>query len=155
QTSVKLNREQGQLVLTLDGRPQFAFANTGSLAADGMKIYLRELQGATAAGMGFLVANGDGKIEVVPDRIIAAGHVDIQSPRITGRRTQLFVAFRMQPAPAAGAAVTPNAATGQPQQQSLADRLTGGGAPANGQQQTFQIDADRMQLEVAAHGKNA
>ncbi|MCI0333303.1 MAG: hypothetical protein L0228_08785 [Planctomycetes bacterium] len=155
QTLVDLSREKGQPVLSLDGRPQFAFAAAGSLTADTMKVYLRELQGDAPAGVGIPVSAGEGggKLQITPDRLIATGRVDIQSPRLTGRTQELLVAFRSQPVVAAAegaAGITPT----QPSQGSFADKLTGGAATGS-QQQIFHIDADRIGLEVQTHGKSA
>lgn len=168
QKLVDLSREQGQPVLSLDGRPQFAFATTGSLTADTMKIYLREVQSDTPAGAGLTVktSDGAGTVQVVPHRIHAKGHVDIQSPRLTGRTGELLVMFRPEPvaatgaasgatsaAPGAAAATAGEATTAPVPSQSLTQRLTGGAPGAS--QQVFHIDCDRMQLEVQNRGETA
>jgi lipopolysaccharide export system protein LptA len=156
QTLIDLSREKGQPVLTLDGRPQFAFGPAGALTADQMKVYLRELQSDAPAGIGIPVSGGhDGeKLQVVPDRINARGAVDIQSSRLTGRTTELLVTFRPEPiaaVPAAGApAITPTATP----QSSFADKLTGGGAGGSSQQ-VFHIDSDAIKLDVQMVGQSA
>jgi len=160
QTLIDLSREKGQPVLTLDGRPQFAFAAAGALTADRMKVYLRELQSDAPAGLGIPVSSGDDgeKLQIVPDRINASGAVDIQSPRLTGRTAELLVTFRPQPiavAPAPGAAaIAPTTPPQAPPQTSFADKLTGGGAGGSSQQ-VFHIDSDAMKLDVQLNGKSA
>ncbi len=158
QTLVDLSREKGQPVLSLDGRPRFAFASAGSLTADTMKVYLRELQGDAPAGVGIPVSAGEGgKRQITPDRLIATGRVEIQSPRLTARTGEFLDAFLSQPvvaAPVENAVGAADVAPAQPTQGSFADKLTGGAA-AGAQQQIFHIDADRMELEVQTHGKSA
>jgi hypothetical protein len=118
------------------------------------------LQGAAPTGVGIPVSGGDdgAKLQVVPDRIDARGAVDIQSPRLTGRTTELLVTFRPEPvavAPAPGAAaITPTAAPQAAPQSSFADKLTGGGAGGSSQQ-VFHIDSDAIKLEVQLVGQTA
>jgi hypothetical protein len=151
QTFVELDRENGQPVLKMDGRPQFAFASFGSLTADAMKVYVRELHDAPAdSGISVSTGKGQEKLQITPDRILAQGRVEIQSPQLTGRTGELFVTFRPAVPAAAGAAAAPApAAPG-----SFASQFTAG--PTNGaSRQVFHIVADRMKLEAQAQGKSA
>jgi hypothetical protein len=151
QTMVDMNRQNGQLVLTLDGRPQLAFADAGSLTADNMRVYLRELEGKQATAIGVPIAAGGqgGKLQVVPDRLEATGRVDIRSARFTGRTAQLLVRFHIQPA------LTGNAAA-------VASSNTPGGvatrfnatSPVAKPGQAFHIDTDKMELEVQLQGES-
>ena len=90
QTSVQLGRDKGQPVLALDGRPKIAFAGTGSLSADQIRLYLRELEGKGSEGI--VVGGGSGdaqnKLHLAPDRMLAAGHVEIASPQFTAQRSR-------------------------------------------------------------------
>jgi hypothetical protein len=158
QSMIDLTRENGQPVLGLEGRPQFAFGSTGALTADRMKIYLRELatqrDKANQAGITVSAGSGGGEIQLIPDRLVAAGNVEIQSPRLTGRTGELAVSFKIEAPPtvlaqqqdAAGAAGTPS--------ESLADKLSRGIA-AGPMQPMFELSSDRMKLDVALKGKSA
>ena len=122
---------------------------SGSLTADQMTVYLRELEGKSATTVGLPLsggAEGDGKLQVVPDRLVATGRVDIQSAQLTGRTGELLVTFRIQPQTAGGAA--PEAGG------SLAGPLNGGPARRR-QKQAFHIDTDKMQMEVHLQGQSA
>lgn len=149
QTTVDLNREKGQPVLALDGRPQLAFADAGSLTADRIKVYLRELEGnATAAGLPITGgASGGSKLQVAPDRLAAAGRVEIQSAQLTGRTAELLATFRIQPD-------APDGATADSTAGGLGGRLNLS-APGGPSAQAFHIDADKMRLEVSLKGKSA
>jgi len=168
QTMVDLNHKNGQPVLTLDGRPQFAFAATGALTADHIEVYLRELHqtddaphGKTtndatpsAGGVPFSIEAAGGKVRIVPDRIVARGNVDIQSPRLLGRTGELNVVFKAETAAASesayGAAAKPAPKPGP----TLTDKLIGGIA-GGVVQQVFQLSSDTMKLDVALRGQSA
>jgi hypothetical protein len=169
QTMVDLGRENGQPVLTLEGRPHFVFAATGALTADHLKIYLHELhqkdaaakgealqRAAKAGGIPISVDAGDGNVQITPDRIIARGNVDIQSPRMIGRTGELNVIFKPDSAAIADAAAGQQAAdtpTEKPAE-SLAEKLTRG-ISAGPLQQVFQLSSDKMTLDVAIKGPTA
>jgi hypothetical protein len=148
QKTIDLGREQGQPVLMLDGRPQLAFASAGSLTADRLKVYLRELEQDAPKELGVSVSNsGDAKnLRIAPDRLIAEGNVDIQSSRLAGRTNDLLVTFRSQ------LAAPENAASEQPAGGSLANTLT---TPAGGQQSNFHVDSETMRMEVQMQGQSA
>jgi phage gp45-like len=153
QRSVELGREHGQPVLLMEGRPRAAMTNMGTLAADRIKLYLRELQGAAlAAGVGISRSGGSdskGNVQLVPDRLIAAGGVEIQSSQLTGRTEELVTAFRMQSdvtAPAQ-APVDSQAASGPVRQ------LNANPQPGD-TQQTFNLDAQRIRMEVYLRGQS-
>jgi lipopolysaccharide export system protein LptA len=149
QTSVELSREKGQPVLTLDGRPQLGLAHAGSLTADRMKVYLRELEG-TAAAVGLPIAGssgGGGKSQIAPDRLAATGRVEIHSPQLTGRTAELLATFRIQPG-----------ATAEPSADSSTGRFAGPwnmASPDGQRQQAFHIESDKMQLEIHTQGQSA
>ncbi len=148
QTSVELGREKGQPVLTLEGRPQFGVAEAGSLTADRMKVYLRELEGNSAA-VGLPISGSSGAAggrQIAPDRLAAMGRVEIHSPQLTGRTTELLATFRIQPA-APNETATESAASGLagPLNQTTAAQ----GANA------FHIESDKIQLEVRMQGQSA
>ncbi len=148
QTSVDLSRENGQPVLTLDGRPQLAFAAAGALRADQMKIYLRELE-RKPAGVGLSIAgmaDGGGELRVAPDRLAATGQVEIHSAQLTGRTGELLAKFRTQPDTPADRSAT--AAQGGP-----TGRFT---TPASGgkPQQAFHVDSDKIRMDVNMQGES-
>jgi lipopolysaccharide export system protein LptA len=175
QTMVDLGRENGQPVLTLEGRPQFAFTATGALIADHMKIYLHELlqnedaaksnaaNGAApqdaalnAGGIPLSLNANDGKMQIIPDRLRAHGNVEIQSPRMVGRTGELNVIFKAEPTAVAAAADNVQSAdtpAAKPAE-SLAEKLSRGIA-AGPLQQVFQLSSDKMKLDVAIKGPTA
>jgi lipopolysaccharide export system protein LptA len=145
QKTVELSRENGQPVLTLDGRPQLGIANAGSLTADRMKVFLRELDGTAAAGLPIAGGNdGGSKMQVAPDRLLATGRVEIHSPQLTGRTAELLAVFRVQTS--TRDEVSPDPAAG-----GLAASLN---APARDRQQAFHIESDKMQLDIRMHGQS-
>jgi hypothetical protein len=172
QTTVQLGREKGQPVLLLEGRPKIGFGETGSMTADQIRMYLRELEGEGAEGLAVGRSGSDSKtkMRLAPDRLTATGTVEVVSPQFTARTQQLSAAFRAPPAasiaaatpadggkPAIGAAATAEAS---PQGKSAA----GGGftsplapaAPGAGQpQQSYFITADQIRLDMLLKGQSA
>jgi hypothetical protein len=158
QTSVQLGRDKGQPVLALEGRPKVAFAESGTLSADQIRLYLRELDSKSTAGI-TLNGNGDtqNKLRLAPDRMLATGHVDIDSPKFTGRAQSLSATFRLQPPAAAAGPAQPNAASGVANPSAKpavpsAPASTPGSMPP---QQKYYIDTDQIQLEVSMQGESA
>jgi hypothetical protein len=146
QTSVELNRENGQPVLALVGRPQMALAGVGTLTADQIKVYLRELDRAVDV-IGLSVESGTaegGKVQVVPDRLAAAGRVEIHLLQLSSRTGELLADFRLQPV--APQSPTTNASTGKPDER-LNTSLT--------DQRPFLIESDKMRMAVNLHGQSA
>lgn len=154
QTSVGLGRYQGQPLLTLVGRPQMGVAKMGALEADQIQVFVRETDGSAGSGGVPLPGDigGDGKLQIVPDRLAAIGGVEVESRELTGNTEELLVAFRVEP-PAVGA---PGAA-GSP-----APGVNGNGEangrlaavrPAEQPQQAYHINTDRLRIEVAVRGE--
>lgn len=159
QTSVQLGRDKGQPVILMEGRPELAFAAAGSLIGDQIRLYLRELDGTSTAGV-LMGGGGDDKqkqTRLAPDRLIALGNVEIGSPQMAGRTQQLVANFQLQPeaAPPPAAATTQAAAPGKPSPAGPATKANA--APKNSEppQQTYQVVADQMQLEVLLKGQTA
>jgi hypothetical protein len=152
QTSVQLGRDQGQPVVVMEGRPELAFASAGSVMGDQIRLYLRELDGKSAAGFRFGGSGGDKQKQssLAPDRLIALGHVEIASPQMTGRTQQLIANFQIQPeVPAA-----PPATGGKAAQPGVASKPNA--APKDDSpRQVYQLVADQMRLEVFLRGQTA
>lgn len=150
QSEVRLGRYNGQPLLTITGRPQLAVTGVGQLTADQMQVYLRELDtsGATQPPM---VLPGQGalgaKLQVVPDRVVAAGQVHIDSLSFVGRTEQLTAVFRVEPA-AAGAPGPAEPAGG------VASRLDETRVDQQAPQ-AYRLKADRLDLEIALRGERA
>ncbi len=151
QTSVQLGRDKGQPVIVMEGRPELAFAAAGSLSGDHIRLYLRELDANSTGGV--VVGGGGDKQKqsrLAPDRLIAIGHVDIASPQLAGRTQQLVANFQIQPETPAGTANPDKAAPAGPASGKS------NGEPGNDQpQQTYQLVADQMRLEVFMRGQTA
>lgn len=173
QTSVQLGREKGQPVLLLNGRPKIAFGSSGSITADQIRLYLRELEGEGTEGIEIAGSGGDGKTKVrlAPDRLLATGQVEVVSPQLTARTQQLSASFRID-APAAsiaaaGAAGGAETAVGAPAAAagSKPEKVAAGGpfagafgaaAPTAGQpQQSYSVDADQIRLDLLVKGQTA
>jgi len=161
QTSVELGRLNGQPMLALDGRPQLGVASAGSLTADQLKLTFRELQtGATSAG-------SSGKLQLVPDRLAAAGRVEITSPKLTARTEQLLANFESTSPPAVATAApaagqvaqvaqvaTPSQPSAPSQPSNIASRLNPT-APQEQPTTAYHIETDRMQLGVVLQNRDA
>jgi hypothetical protein len=159
QTSVQLGRDKGQPVILMEGRPELAFAAAGSLIGDQIRLYLRELDGTSTAGV-VVGGSGDDKhkqTRLAPDRLIALGNVEIGSPQMAGRTQQLVANFQLQPEapPAPATAAAQAAATGKASPSGPAAKANA--APKNSEppQQTYQVVADQMQIEVLLKGQTA
>jgi hypothetical protein len=148
-SSVELRRANGQPVLVLDGRPEVALTEMGTMSADQIAVALRELEGNTAsgtAGIGLSVLSdgpGKAKRQVVPEQLRAVGRVEIRSPQLTARTQEFLASFQMEAAPAPSSPPPPaNSGT--------SDSLTPGNLlpSAGAAQQAFQLDCDRMDLAV-------
>jgi|GEM_PF-1423917 len=79
--SMRLSREDGQAVLTMEGRPKMTAVGLGQMWADEVKVYLRE-QVAGSPGL---------PADVVPDRMLADGLVAIESAELSVRVHHLAV----------------------------------------------------------------
>ena len=149
QTSVQLGREKGQPVLALDGRPKIAFAAAGSLTADQIRMYLRELEGKGTEGIAIGGSGDDAK-------------TSCGSRPIGWRRPAGWKSHRRS-SRAARSSYRPRFAFNRPrrtwarrrrrQQVSkplpVRHRESLNAAPGSGQpQQTYFIDADQMRLDV-------
>jgi len=146
QSSVDLNRENGQPVLALVGRPQLAVAGVGTLTADQMKVYLRELE-RPADTIGLSVESGTaegGKVQVVPDRLAASGGVEIHLLKISGRTGELLADFRLQPV-----------GSQSPSEDRSHDKLGEGLNTTLSEQRPFHFESDRMRMAVNLRGQSA
>jgi lipopolysaccharide export system protein LptA len=155
QTSVQLGRDKGQPVLALDGRPKVTFADTGTLSADQIRLYLRELDSKSSAGITLGGGDAQSKLRLAPDRMLATGHVEIASPQFTGRAQSLSATFRLQ-APAADGAQTESATSTSAPSSKPNNETPATVAPSTAQpQQKYYIDTDQMELEVSMLGQSA
>lgn len=146
QRGIELGRYNGQPVLSVAGRLQLAVAGAGRLTADRLQVFLRELEPGGAGGPAVPTLGqqtwGD-KLQVVPDRLAAAGKVQIESPQLAAHTEVLRATFRVEPADA------------DTTSQASSDRLTSGvGAarPGESSGQAYQLDADQLHLEMALRG---
>lgn len=158
-TSVQLGREKGQPVLALDGRPKIAFAEAGSLSADQIRMYLRELEGHAEEGfaIGGQKNKKQNKLQLAPDRMLATGNVEIASPQFTGHVRSLTATFRAQPNVKSGATtptapggkasgVTPGASSKQQSPSNAPPK------PPTTPSQRYFIDTDQLRLEISMNG---
>jgi hypothetical protein len=154
QKSVELGRSQGQPTLTLDGRPQLGVAGMGSLAADQLTIWFRELVDAapTASGLALKSPNPASKqSELIPDRLSATGQVEIASPRLSARVEQLLATFEVIVEPPAAAIAAAPSEGGQPA--GISAQLNP--AARNSPTTAYHVEADRLQLGARLRGRDA
>ncbi len=156
QSSVQLGRDKGQPVLALEGHPKVAFAESGTLSADQILLYLRELDSKSTAGITLNGPGGDtqNKLRLAPDRMLATGHVQIASPQFTGNAQSLSATFRLeQPTANAPSENAPKA--GAPSAKPSNESPSKMGPGATPSQQKYYIDTDQIQLEVSMRGQTA
>jgi len=84
--NMQLRRINGQSVLTLNGRPQLDMVGMGKLWADHLDLYLRER--ATDGSEDSLLPS-----DIVPERLVAGGNINIDSAQLHGKVKQLEVRF--------------------------------------------------------------
>lgn len=157
QESVRLTREKGEPVLSINGRPRIAMQGRGELSADAMKIYLREIADDSThtstddqpAEDSLWVFSGGGEgnkdqksTTIIPDRLTAIGNVVIRSPQLAGRTHSLSAWFRYLPDE------EPKGSSND-----TSDGFTLPGGNANGE--SYAIEADQLQLEIALRGRRA
>ena len=111
------------------GRPRIAVASMGQLVADQVRVFLREVE-------------SNGKAQPIPDRMIAVGQVEVDSPELLARTRELVANFRIEAETAAD-----DAGTGLTQ----FDIARNAGPTAR----IYQVQSDRMGLEVALRGRRA
>jgi hypothetical protein len=150
QTLVQLRRDKGQPLLILDepaagppkktGQAKLSFADTGSLAADQIFMYLRELEGGEEG----IALNGGGvkksKLRLAPDRLLAAGNVEIASPAFTGHTKAFSTNFKIQPEESSNSA----------SKDDKTEKSKRGAGSIK-----YQFNADQMRLDVLMRGKSA
>lgn len=136
--SVELGRHNGQPVLTVAGRPSLGVTNVGLLTADQVKMFFREVE-------------IDGKTQPIPDRMNAAGQVEINSRELLARTSALAATFHVEEL--AAAAATGGATSDAANENGFAQfGLQNAAGPAARQ---YQVQSDNMHLAIALRGKRA
>lgn len=145
--SMQLKRIKGKPVLSLEGRPKLDMPAVGRLWADEMKIYLLEdgekVTPKTAAAFASVNRN-DKQISILPERMVASGHVEIQSPEIIGKvnTLSLWMDYRE-----AGSSKSSTTSQNRGESRSLIDR---------GNQQrrrSYGVVGDRLEMQVAVQDR--
>ncbi|WP_428307284.1 hypothetical protein [Lacipirellula sp.] len=161
--ALNTERSDGRLVLILDGRPRVGLAGVGTMWADRLELFLREVETGppTANGAGGSLAGS-----VVPELIKASNNVAIESSQLTGKVNSLKVridhgnagAGPMSPAPGQIAA-TPVSTGGPTMPTPVAPpasnpiALFNPSGAANGK--SYDIQGVTLELDVAMQGKTA
>ncbi|HEX3601962.1 MAG TPA: hypothetical protein VHU84_17545 [Lacipirellulaceae bacterium] len=168
QGTVQLGREKGQPVLVLDSpeprttgqdsRPKVSFAESGSLTAEQIRLYLRELagegsEGISIGGNGTTGKDAQKKARLAPDRMLATGHVEIASPQFTGHAQSLTATFRLKPADVAQSGAQNN--SNNKTDNSAPKSKPPGTSNTTQPDQKYYIDTDQMLLEVSMAGQAA
>ncbi len=131
--SLRLERIQGRPVMSLHGRPKLDMVGMGRLWADNMEVLLRERKG-DGSEADLLPA------DVVPERIVASGHVAIESAELSGKVNQLDVAVQylssdLVLATADGANASRSRKTFR--------------GPGSGDKRTYRVVGDELNVELA------
>jgi hypothetical protein len=137
--SLRLGREDGQPVLTIEGRPKITMVGLGEMRANEVKLYLRE----QVAGSSPLPA------VVVPDRLLAEGLVAIESAELTGRVHHLAVWMDYDSRSSAVGNLTLGNANGS-MPKSLRNSLTGGQAAGT---RSYGISGNRLRLQITVRNR--
>ena len=132
-----------QPVLVLDGRPKVSMVGMGTLYADRLQLFLRELAAAPAARAGD--DGGAVPATIVPERITASGRVAIESSQLTGKVNELnLVIEHPQPSPPAATASAVAAAPPPPPL-----------FPQQGAGRAYDIQGVLLRLNVAMRDRRA
>jgi hypothetical protein len=146
QTSVLLNREEGQPVIVMEGRSEVALGSAGSLIADQIRLYLRELDENATAGWTIAGNGGQKPTHVAPDRIIAIGNVEIASPQVKARTQKFLANFRIVLPQSVAPGAPAVAATQQPVQPKSEPNK-------NPPQSTYLVVSDEIRLDAVLQGQ--
>lgn len=152
--SMKLVRRDGQPVLILDGRPYISMAGLGRLWADQLEILLRENQHADVEAPATPAA-GALPAAIEAERVVATGHVGIESAELNVAVNKLDLAIAYPPpTPAgplqgAGAPQSPPAASSPAPQPLFQPNRSG--AP----QRSYNIAGAVLQLEAVMRDHRA
>ena len=126
---LRLHRQEGQPILSVRGRPRLDMVGLGRLwAANDLEVYLREsaIDGSEATVL---------PSEVVPERIVARGEIDIVSSQLQGKVNQLDVLIEYAPS---------NLALGNPAGNPPGQSLFSHGP--SGRSRSYNIDGQRLQM---------
>jgi hypothetical protein len=108
--SMQTVRRGGQPVLVLDGRPRVTMLGLGTLWADLLELYLREQPISAPSGAG-AAAGGVLPASIAAERVVATGHVGMQSAELNGDVDQLELRVLDDAPPRPGGAAGGAAAT--------------------------------------------
>jgi len=153
---VRLTRnDAGQPLLTVLGRPRITAAGIGRIESDRLSVLLAETEEDGKEGPAIELGkatDGGKRRALLPERIDAAGHVEVQSPRLTAATDSLTVWMleKMAAAPTSGATATDASATRAGANQGKPKRTT-----HDANKPTYRLEARRAQLEVAMSGRRS
>jgi hypothetical protein len=129
---MELRRIEDHPVLAVRGRPRLTMAG-GRLWADELKLVLRE-RAADGSEANLLPA------DVVPARMVAIGHVDIQSAELSGKVSQLAIDVNYL-----HSGLVLGNASGAASQPGSSSLLSGGAASGR----SYNIDGESLAVEIA------
>jgi hypothetical protein len=151
--SMKLVRRDGQPVLILDGRPYIAMAGLGRLWADQLEILLRENQQADAEAPAAPAA-GVLPAALEAERVVATGHVGIESAELNVAVNKLDLAITYPPPPA-GLLQRAGASEPTPSGRSTAPRPLFQPNRTGGPPRSYNITGAVLQLEAVMRNHRA
>ncbi|TWT73694.1 hypothetical protein Pla123a_35870 [Posidoniimonas polymericola] len=143
---VQLNRESGQPVLMVEGRPQIISSRVGRITSDRLRVAFREVAPDGKEGPAIEVGSGE-RLALMPERINAIGAVQLESPELSGKTNELVVWIR--PEDNSLELSAPN---------SEAAGFAGGGSGTTSvrtPQKTYHLVSQKMQLDLLLQGRRA
>lgn len=145
---VQMRRERGQPVLLLQGSPVIDAHRLGRVKADRLELSMREVPADGPEGPAFEVNRSPTKLAVIPERMLAAGRVEFQSPELNGRTHQLSATFLSGPGEGASGTETTAGGSQQGTTRLVSDSE---GGPST----VFDISASQIHLDLSLAGKRA
>ncbi|MEM9186206.1 MAG: hypothetical protein AAGB00_06880 [Planctomycetota bacterium] len=146
-----LRDDRNQPRVKIVGRPVFEADGVGKVAAERVTVSLREAAPDGPAGPAIELGSGGTRRALLPERIDAAGRVEVDSPKLSAATDTLTVWIKGQPE-AAPMSPTGGPPGGWPEERP-ARRRAGGPAPQSGDR--FRLVARRSELDVVMAGKRA
>lgn len=145
---VQFVREHDRPVLKLAGDPVIDAHRLGKIGARRIEVEMQEVPADGPQGPALEVAKDPGKLAILPERLLAAGDVIFDSPRLKGRTHQLEGDFK----------------AGRPTADVLLAPASGGGGPARRPSNSppaaktvtqYDLAANQIHLDLALSGQTA
>jgi hypothetical protein len=156
---LRIRPHEKNQVISLVRSAAIDIGGNGTFAADEMHIWVLEVSPDDARAGGS-TANKSGKSAIVPDRMLAVGHVQVDSPQLraeTGRLEAWFVDAPLPPEQKSGAigSVLPVSPQNAPLRPPIAGAppTVAGATPPQEPIQQFKVTGELVQMQIARDGQ--